>query len=49
MVLSSPRLKATGLALAVTFFRPSLIKAWAMMVAVVVPSPAKSLVFAATS
>ncbi len=38
-----------GLAPAVTFFRPSLIIAWARTVAVVVPSPAMSLVLDATS
>ena len=38
-----------GLAPAVTFFKPSLTIACAKSVAVVVPSPATSLVFVATS
>ena len=44
-----PFLIKTGLAPAVTFFSPSLIIAWAKTVAVVVPSPATSLVLVATS
>ena len=44
-----PRRKATGLAPAVTFFNPSCTMAWAKMAAVVVPSPATSLVWDATS
>ena len=47
--LSTPLFKSIGLAPAVTFFSPSLTIAWANIVAVVVPSPAKSLVFEATS
>ena len=39
----------TGLAPAVTFFMPSLAIAWVKTVAVVVPSPATSLVLLATS
>ena len=38
-----------GFAPEVTFFIPSLISAWASTVAVVVPSPAISFVFVATS
>jgi hypothetical protein len=38
-----------GLAPAATFFKPSFIMAWAKTVAVVVPSPATSLVLVATS
>ena len=45
---SMPRLIATGLAPAVTFLRPSSKIASASTVAVVVPSPAASLVCAAT-
>ena len=44
-----PFLSRIGFEPAVTFFRPSLIIAWARTVAVVVPSPATSLVFVATS
>src|SRR3989454_12599946 len=44
-----PRLSCIGLAPAVTFRKPSLIIVWARMVAVVVPSPATSLVLVATS
>jgi hypothetical protein len=44
-----PRLSDIGLAPAVTFFRPSRKIAWASTVAVVVPSPARSLVLVATS
>ena len=46
---SIPRLRAIGLAPAVTWRRPSRTSAWASTVAVVVPSPATSLVFVATS
>src|ERR671914_202035 len=47
--LSIPRLSAIGLTPAVTFFRPSRKIACASTVAVVVPSPARSEVFVATS
>jgi len=43
--LSMPRLIASGLAPAATFFNPSAISACAKTHAVVVPSPAASLVF----
>ena len=46
---SIPSLRFIGLAPAVTFFRPSRSIAWASTVAVVVPSPATSDVFEATS
>src|SRR6058998_2222076 len=46
---SMPRLRPIGLAPAVTFFRPSRKIACASTVAVVVPSPATSEVFDATS
>src|SRR5215469_4894029 len=46
---SMPRLSASGLAPAATLRRPSATIAWASTVAVVVPSPATSLVFVATS
>ena len=46
---SMPRLRPIGLAPAATFFRPSRTIAWASRVAVVVPSPATSLVAVATS
>ena len=46
---SMPRLSASGLAPAATFFRPWRTIAWASTVAVVVPSPATSLVAVATS
>ncbi len=46
---SMPRLRPIGLAPAATFLRPSLTIAWASRVAVVVPSPATSLVAVATS
>src|SRR4051812_16750615 len=46
---SMPRLRAIGLAPAATLRRPSLTRAWARTVAVVVPSPATSSVFLATS
>ena len=44
-----PFLRTMGLAPAATFFMPSLIRACASTVAVVVPSPAQSFVFVATS
>ena len=47
--LSMPRLSDIGLAPAATLRRPSLTMAWASTVAVVVPSPATSLVLVATS
>ena len=46
---SMPRLSASGLAPAATFLRPSRTIACASTVAVVVPSPATSLVAVATS
>ena len=46
---SMPRLRPIGLAPAVTLCRPSRTIAWASTVAVVVPSPATSLVAVATS
>ena len=46
---SMPRLSAIGLAPAATLRRPSRTIAWASTVAVVVPSPATSSVFLATS
>ena len=46
---SMPRLRASGLAPAATFFRPSRTMRCASTVAVVVPSPATSLVAVATS
>jgi hypothetical protein len=46
---SMPRFRSIGFAPAVTFFRPSRTIAWASTVAVVVPSPATSEVFDATS
>ena len=46
---SMPRLRPIGLAPAETFLRPSRTIAWASTVAVVVPSPATSLVAVATS
>ena len=46
---SMPRLSAIGLAPAATLRRPSWTIAWASTVAVVVPSPATSLVLVATS
>src|SRR5690242_2989659 len=46
---SMPRLRAVGLAPAATVFTPSRKMAWASTVAVVVPSPATSEVFEATS
>ena len=47
--LSIPRFRSIGLAPAVTFFRPTPMIDCASTVAVVVPSPASSLVFEATS
>ena len=47
--LSTPLFKSIGFAPAVTFFKPSLTIACAKIVAVVVPSPARSLVLEATS
>ena len=44
-----PRFSAMGFAPAVTERRPSRTIAWASTVAVVVPSPATSLVLVATS
>ncbi len=44
-----PRFRDIGLAPAATLRRPSLTMAWARTVAVVVPSPATSSVFLATS
>jgi hypothetical protein len=46
---SMPRLRPIGLAPAATLRRPSRTSAWASTVAVVVPSPAMSLVLVATS
>ena len=46
---SIPRFKSIGFAPAVTFLKPSLTIACANTVAVVVPSPATSFVFEATS
>src|SRR5438105_1775005 len=46
---SMPRLRAIGLAPAATLFTPSRKIVWARIVAVVVPSPAMSEVFEATS
>ncbi len=46
---SMPRFSAIGLAPAATLRRPSRTSAWASTVAVVVPSPATSSVFFATS
>ena len=47
--LSIPRFKSIGLAPAATFFNPAVTIACARTVAVVVPSPAASAVFDATS
>ncbi len=47
--ISMPRLSPSGFAPAATFFRPWRTIAWASTVAVVVPSPATSLVAVATS
>ena len=46
---SMPRFRLIGLAPAATLRRPSRTRAWASTVAVVVPSPATSSVFLATS
>src|SRR5664280_1434667 len=46
---SIPRFRPSGLAPAATLRRPSRTRAWASTVAVVVPSPATSSVFLATS
>ena len=46
---SMPRFRSIGLAPAATDLAPSLTIAWASTVAVVVPSPARSEVFEATS
>src|SRR3954463_8112634 len=46
---SMPRFRPSGFAPAATFFRPACTIAWASTVAVVVPSPATSLVAVATS
>ena len=46
---SMPRFSPSGFAPAATFFRPSCTMRWASTVAVVVPSPATSLVAVATS
>ena len=47
--ISMPRFRPSGLAPAATFLRPWRTIAWASTVAVVVPSPATSLVAVATS
>src|SRR5215213_3703705 len=47
--LSTPRLRSIGFSPAATALAPSRTMAWASTVAVVVPSPATSLVFEATS
>ena len=47
--LSIPLFKSIGFAPAATFFKPSVTIDWARIVAVVVPSPARSFVFDATS
>jgi hypothetical protein len=47
--LSMPRLRSIGFMPAATYFMPSRTMAWASTVAVVVPSPALSLVLEATS
>ena len=47
--LSTPRFRSIGFMPAATDFRPSTTMAWASTVAVVVPSPALSLVLEATS
>ena len=44
-----PRFRPIGFEPAVTFFRPSVMMAWPSTIDVVVPSPATSLVFVATS
>ena len=47
--LSMPRFRSIGFMPAATYFMPSRTMAWASTVAVVVPSPARSLVLEATS
>ena len=47
--LSMPRFRSAGLSPAATYLKPSRTIAWASTVAVVVPSPATSLVAVATS
>ena len=47
--MSMPRFRSIGFMPAATAFTPSRTIAWASTVAVVVPSPARSLVFEATS
>ena len=47
--LSMPRFRSIGFMPAATYFMPSRTMAWASTVAVVVPSPALSLVLEATS
>ena len=47
--LSMPRFRSMGFRPAATYFMPSRTMAWASTVAVVVPSPALSLVLEATS
>ena len=47
--LSMPRFRSIGFMPAATYFMPSRTMAWASTVAVVVPSPAMSLVLEATS
>ena len=49
VAFSMPRRSAIGFEPATTFFRPSCTRDWASTVAVVVPSPATSSVFLATS
>ncbi len=49
VAISMPFFRIIGFAPAATFFRPSCTMAWASRVAVVVPSPATSLVFTLTS
>jgi len=49
VAFSMPRLRLIGSAPAATLRRPSRTRAWARTVAVVVPSPATSSVFLATS
>ena len=49
VAISMPFFTTIGFAPAATFFRPSRTMAWASRVAVVVPSPATSLVFTETS
>src|SRR6185312_4808742 len=49
MARSTPRLRSIGFMPAATAFEPSFTSAWASTVAVVVPSPAKSDDFEATS